>query len=118
MPALCLRLRWGQIIALELAAFLALILLTLLGGQSVSRAESGLDGGFVGWGLAELLRSILAKFALQHIFWSYLLVLLGLFVCLFFGLGLAAPLRRLLRRCGTLFKINVFYRHNFTHRNL
>jgi S-DNA-T family DNA segregation ATPase FtsK/SpoIIIE len=90
--------RWGQIIALELAAFLALVLLTLLGGQSVSRAESGLDGGFVGWGLADLLRSTLAKFALQHIFWSYLLVLLGLFVCLFFGLGLAAPLRRLLRR--------------------
>ena len=35
-----------------LAAFLALVQLTLMGGQSVSRAESGLDGGLVGWGLA------------------------------------------------------------------
>ena len=90
--------RWGQIIALELAAFLSLVLLTLLGGQSVSRAESGLDGGFVGWGLAELLRSSLAKFTLGHIFWAYLFVLSGLLVCLFFGLGLAYALRAHLRR--------------------
>ncbi len=90
--------RWGQIIALELAAFLTLILLTMLGGQSASRAESGLDGGFIGWGLADLLRSILAKFAMEHVFWAYLFVLPCLFVCLFFGLGLGAPLRRQLRR--------------------
>ncbi len=90
--------RWGQIIALELAAFLALVLLTLLGGQSVSRAESGLDGGLIGWGLADLLRSILVKFAMGHIFWAYLFVFSSLLVCLFFGLGLAYALRSYLRR--------------------
>jgi S-DNA-T family DNA segregation ATPase FtsK/SpoIIIE len=89
---------WGQIIALELAAFLILALFSLLGGLSISRAESGLDGGFIGWGLADLLRSLLAKLSLDHIFWSYLLVLPALFICLFFGLGLAAPLLRQLRR--------------------
>jgi len=97
-PATLPPVRWGQIIALELAAFLILILLTLLGGQSASRAESGLDGGFIGWGLADLLRSTLARFSLEHVFWTYLIILPGLLVCLFFGLGLAAPLRRQLRR--------------------
>jgi len=46
---------WGRIFALEVAAFAMLTLLTLLGGASLERAEAGLDGGLVGWGLAEFL---------------------------------------------------------------
>jgi S-DNA-T family DNA segregation ATPase FtsK/SpoIIIE len=50
-----LKIRWGRILALEIAGFAALALLTVIGGSSVQRAEAGLDGGLVGWGLAELL---------------------------------------------------------------
>jgi DNA segregation ATPase FtsK/SpoIIIE, S-DNA-T family len=47
--------RWGRILALEVAAFAALALLSVIGGMEIQRAESGLDGGLIGWGLAELL---------------------------------------------------------------
>jgi S-DNA-T family DNA segregation ATPase FtsK/SpoIIIE len=47
--------RWGRILALEVAVFAALALLAVMGGLEVQRAESGLDGGLIGWGLAELL---------------------------------------------------------------
>ncbi|NJN43729.1 MAG: DNA translocase FtsK [Anaerolineae bacterium] len=46
---------WGRIFALEIAAFAVLTLLTIFGGASLERAEAGLDGGLVGWGLAEIL---------------------------------------------------------------
>jgi S-DNA-T family DNA segregation ATPase FtsK/SpoIIIE len=45
---------WGRLFALELAAFLTLALLAALGGNSLLRAESGMDGGRVGWGLVTL----------------------------------------------------------------
>jgi len=41
---------WGRLFALELAAFLTLGLLAAMGGNSLLRAESGMDGGRVGWG--------------------------------------------------------------------
>ncbi len=49
------RIPWARVLLLEGAAFALLALLTLLGGASVQRAAVGLDGGWVGWGLAELL---------------------------------------------------------------
>ena len=45
---------WGRLFALELAAFLTLALLAAMGGNSLLRAESGMDGGRVGWGLVTL----------------------------------------------------------------
>src|ERR1051325_6159692 len=45
---------WGRLFALELAAFLTLGLLAAWGGNSLLRAESGADGGRVGWGLVTL----------------------------------------------------------------
>jgi S-DNA-T family DNA segregation ATPase FtsK/SpoIIIE len=45
---------WGRLFALELAAFLTLALLGAMGGNSLLRAESGMDGGRVGWGLVTL----------------------------------------------------------------
>ena len=89
------QIHWERIVALELAAFLGITLLALLGGQSVTRAESGWDGGFVGWGLADLLQRLLGMIGLGHVFWSYLLVFFSLLLSLFVGLGLAAPLRKL-----------------------
>ena len=47
--------RWRRVFALEGATFAALTLMTVLGGGTLERAEAGLDGGVVGWGLAELI---------------------------------------------------------------
>jgi S-DNA-T family DNA segregation ATPase FtsK/SpoIIIE len=47
---------WGRLIALELASFLTLGLLAVIGGNSILRAEAGQDGGQLGWGLATLAR--------------------------------------------------------------
>jgi len=46
---------WGRIFALELAAFLTLGLLAAMGDNSLLRAESGADGGRIGWGLVTLV---------------------------------------------------------------
>lgn len=50
---------WAQVVALEVAAFAGLGLLSLIGGLSLERAEMGLDGGLVGWGLAASLNLLL-----------------------------------------------------------
>ena len=50
-----LPLSWGRLFALEIAAFLTLGLLAAANGNSLARAESGLDGGRIGWGMVELL---------------------------------------------------------------
>jgi len=47
--------RWGRVFALEGAAFTLLPLFTFLGGYSLERAQAGLDGGQIGWGLATIL---------------------------------------------------------------
>ena len=44
-PGEPLRMRWGRIFALEIAAIVSLALLSALGGASLARAEGGLDGG-------------------------------------------------------------------------
>ncbi|HEY3475636.1 MAG TPA: DNA translocase FtsK [Anaerolineales bacterium] len=46
---------WGRLFALEIAAFLTLGLLAALNGNSLARAEAGLDGGRIGWGMVTLL---------------------------------------------------------------
>ncbi len=45
---------WGRLLALELASLLTLGLLAYVGGNSLTRADAGLDGGRLGWGLAYL----------------------------------------------------------------
>lgn len=46
---------WGRILALELAALLTLGLFAVSRGNDLFRAESGLDGGRLGWGIVRLL---------------------------------------------------------------
>ena len=46
---------WGRLFALEIAAFLTLGLLAAFNGNSLARAEAGLDGGRIGWGMVTLL---------------------------------------------------------------
>ena len=45
---------WARLFALEIAAFLTLSLLAAMNGNSLIRAESGMDGGRIGWGLVTL----------------------------------------------------------------
>ena len=45
---------WGRIFALEIACFLTISLFAAWGGNSLLRAESGMDGGRIGWGLVNL----------------------------------------------------------------
>jgi DNA segregation ATPase FtsK/SpoIIIE, S-DNA-T family len=83
--------RWGRVFALELAAFTMMVLLTILGGFSIQRAEAGLDGGLVGWGLTELLNMLIPLTWLQLPLLFVLLVVLMLA-----GFGLLSALLRTL----------------------
>jgi DNA segregation ATPase FtsK/SpoIIIE, S-DNA-T family len=91
-------LNWYRIIALEITGFSALILSSLSGGNSLGRAEAGLDGGKLGWGLAELLRLAFASFGLESLLWVYLLVSPLFFFSALIGFGLTKPLLRWLSR--------------------
>jgi S-DNA-T family DNA segregation ATPase FtsK/SpoIIIE len=45
---------WGRLFAIEIASFLTMGLLAALKGNSVLRAEAGMDGGRIGWGITNL----------------------------------------------------------------
>lgn len=78
---------WGRIIILELAVFSGMALLTVLGGTSVARAEAGLDGGLVGWGLAEIL-----SMAIKPAWLLAILLTLVTAVAIVIGVGWASEL--------------------------
>ena len=83
------RVRWGRILILELAIFAGLALLALSGEESLERAAQGLDGGFVGWGLAELLGTFI-----RPVWLLGAVLVLVLFFSLLIGSGFAASLGR------------------------
>ncbi|MCS6992806.1 MAG: DNA translocase FtsK [Anaerolineales bacterium] len=87
------RIRWGQVIALEIAAFSALACFALLGGVSIERAAHGEDGGYLGWALAELTGILLTR-----VFGSDVLrapfIVLTLLLSLFFGFDLLPKLEQ------------------------
>ncbi len=84
------KINWGRILILELALFAGLALLALAADSSLERASQGLDGGQVGWGLAELLGTFIRPTWLL----VFLLVLV-IFVSLLIGSGLSAFLGRM-----------------------
>src|SRR5215212_5217304 len=49
---------WGRLFSLEIASFLTLALFAAMRGNSLIRAESGMDGGRIGWGLVTLFWKI------------------------------------------------------------
>lgn len=51
--------RLGRVLALEGALFALLALLAVLGGLALDRAQAGMDGGLVGWGLATLVERLI-----------------------------------------------------------
>ncbi len=71
---------WVRIIALEVAVFCVLGLLAVIDGVDLPRAESGLGGGIVGWGLARLIGDLLGGFGRVIVFSVILLpaLLIGL----------------------------------------
>jgi S-DNA-T family DNA segregation ATPase FtsK/SpoIIIE len=88
---------WMRIFVLELGIFILLALLAALGGNSLARAEAGMDGGRVGWGLAELARAASAGIGLGSHFWQIVVFSGVLLLCLVYGLGLSNILARLLQ---------------------
>jgi len=89
---------WLRLFSLEIAGFALLGLLSALGGNSLLRAEYGLDGGRIGWGLAELLRLILAPLGLSSLTWQALVFGLLCLTCLLYGLNLQFVFSSLARR--------------------
>jgi len=74
-----LKVRWGQVIALELAAFLTLAVLSVLSGNRLT--EGNMWGGQIGWGLSMLVARYIGPI------WG------GLVIFLSWGLALMAAFR-------------------------
>jgi len=88
---------WGRLITLEIAAFLTLGLLTVMGGRPLSLAEAGLGGGRVGWGLDYFLSKLITPLG------SALFFLVGTLLALMSGLNLWVALEKgLLRFAGDI----------------
>ena len=77
-----LQINLGKVLAVEAAAFIVLALLSIMGGESLPRAEAGLDGGVIGWGLATVIESALP------VPWSTGLLVLFLILFVLYGFGL------------------------------
>lgn len=73
----------GRILAWECAFFSLLALLSTLGGDSLTRADSGLDGGRIGWGISAILANQLPIAVRAVIF--------GVIFLIFIALGLNLP---------------------------
>lgn len=79
---------WGRIAALEIAGFALMALLAFYSGLSLERAETGLDGGLIGWSLAEFARLLV----------SFYPAVILLTLILIWGVGSGFGLWRLLGR--------------------
>ena len=85
---------WGRLITLEVAAFLTLGLLTIVGGRSLERAEMGVDGGRLGWGLEQIFTKLTSEWA------SLLIFLVGWLLAVMSGFNLWGHLENWLLRIG------------------
>jgi len=90
--------KWGKILILEAAAFTSLALLAVLGEISLQRAELGLDGGRVGWGLAEIFRRSLEPTGLSSTIWMAFLLGLLFVILIFIGSGITQPIYSWMQR--------------------
>ncbi len=82
--------RWDRILILEVMVFAILALLATVADESFDRAYLGLDGGLVGWGLAELMATIIQPGWLLILILSVVIILTGLI-----GTGITSYLGRL-----------------------
>jgi S-DNA-T family DNA segregation ATPase FtsK/SpoIIIE len=86
---------WLRLFSLEAAAFALLAFLAAVGGNSLQRAESGLDGGRIGWGLSELVRSVFSPFGLGGRFWQILFFGVLCLACLLYGFRLVPAIQEM-----------------------
>lgn len=100
-------LRWGQVIGYELSAFFALMFLSIIGSPlgsllrdfrtPLERAEMGLDGGRIGWGLSQFVTILFGPVI------GGLLVFIGLAVSVIAAFNLFPHIERwILKRAGEL----------------
>jgi len=75
------KIRLGKIIVIEIAFFFLLALLSVIGNADLVRAESGKDGGIIGWGLASLFLRFIPDTVLRIL----LIVLIIIFTAIGFG---------------------------------
>ena len=80
-----------RIFALEGAVFSLISLFTIIGGHSLERARSGLDGGLVGWGLVEAVSSVIGVFG------TGVLAFLGAVIGAIIGLGWTSRFKQQLK---------------------
>ena len=101
-PKESISLRLGRVIAIEFSAFFLLAFLSVIGEpigtffgnplNSLERAEAGMDGGVIGWGLANLLGRNIGSFL------TGLIVLIGLLLSVIFAFGLLQKIETWLYR--------------------
>jgi len=84
------KVNWSRTLILELAIFAGLALLALTSDASLERASQGLDGGLVGWGLAELLGTFIRPVWLL-VFFLIAVIILALLI----GSGISSYLGKL-----------------------
>jgi S-DNA-T family DNA segregation ATPase FtsK/SpoIIIE len=85
---------WGRIVALEIGVAALIVLFTVFGGADIARAEAGLDGGKIGWGLSDLLGLALGGF-FRGVF-LFIVLMWGIVAGMGWMPGLLDWLRRLL----------------------
>ncbi len=76
-------LSFGRVLAFEGAFFTILPLLSLLNGTSLDRAIQGLDGGTLGWGLAQLLVPLVSPAITTIFYFLFFVFFLGITTGLF-----------------------------------
>ncbi|MFL7813978.1 MAG: DNA translocase FtsK [Anaerolineales bacterium] len=79
---------WVRVFALEAAVFSLIALFTVLGGHSLQRARSGLDGGLVGWGLVEGISTLVGQIG------AGILAFLGALIGGVIGLGFTGKVKQ------------------------
>ncbi len=84
--------RLDRILVLEAVIFCLLSIFSIMGGMSLERAENGLDGGIIGWGLSNLLSSFLPMP------WSTLLLVLLAAFGLVWGSGVLGKLLKFIEQ--------------------
>jgi S-DNA-T family DNA segregation ATPase FtsK/SpoIIIE len=97
-----LKINWYRVFALEAAVFSFLILSAMIGGTSLDRAEIGLDGGRIGWGLAELLQLVLGSIGIHNVIWGYAIVGFIFFISCLYGLGLSKLINLLIQKIARM----------------
>jgi S-DNA-T family DNA segregation ATPase FtsK/SpoIIIE len=87
--------KWGRLVALELAALLTLGLLSIVGGNSLARVDAGMDGGRLGWGLAYLLGRSMGPI------WSEIALVIAWLLSVATGLGVWSRLEAWLQNLAS-----------------